>query len=104
MRAFVWLLGRDGELLDSHLFFFDRYSALADRYRAGGRVVKAEKCAAIANAHYLVAPDDDPPPKVAAIAMPVPRPVTNTNAVSTTSVKPAGRERRRSSRNAETIH
>jgi hypothetical protein len=30
VKLFVQLLGRDGELLDSHLFFFDRYSNLAD--------------------------------------------------------------------------
>jgi len=24
MKLFVWALGRNGQLLDSHLFFFDR--------------------------------------------------------------------------------
>ena len=83
MKIFVWLLGRNGELLDSHLFFFDRYSELADYHRARGRLLKADRFAAIAEAHYKAAPDDEPP-QAAAIAMPVPRPPLNTNAVSTT--------------------
>jgi len=86
----VWILGRNGELLDSHLFFFDRYSDLADYHRLKGRTAKAEKLAAIAEAHYQAAPDDDEPPEAAAMAMPVPRPPVITNAVSTTRMtKPA---------------
>ena len=83
MKLFVWMLGRNGELLDSHLFFFDRYSDLADYHRLKGRLAKAERLAAIAEAHYQAAPDDEPP-EAAAMAMPVPRPPLNTNAVSTT--------------------
>src|SRR5262247_509190 len=99
MKLFVWVLGRSGmwmlarkdELLDSHLFFFDRYSDLADYHRMKGRTVKADRLAAIAEAHYLAAPDDDEPPEAAAMAMPVPQPPANTNAVGTTRVtKPAG--------------
>jgi hypothetical protein len=94
MRLFVWMLGasgiwmlaRKGEVLDSHLFFFDRYSELADYHRLNGRLEKAERLAAIAEAHYQAAPDDDEPPEAAAIAMPVPRPPVNTNAVSRTRV------------------
>jgi len=84
MKLFVWLLGQNGELLDSHLFFFDRYSVLADYHRLKGRTAKAERLAAIAEAHYQAAPDDDEPPEAAAMAMPVPRPPVKTNAVSTT--------------------
>ena len=84
MKLFVWMLGRNGELLDSHLFFFDRYSDLADYHRLKGRTAKAEKLAAIAEAHYQAAPGDDEPPEAAAMAMPVPRPPLNTNVVSTT--------------------
>ena len=83
MKLFVWLLGRNGELLDSHLFFFDRYSDLADYHRSKGRTAKAERLATIAEAHYQAAPDDEPP-EAAAMAMPVPRPPLNTNAVGTT--------------------
>jgi hypothetical protein len=104
MQLFVWLLGRNGELLDSHLFFFDRYAQLADYHRARGRVTKAERLAAIAEAHYQSAPDDEPPRKTAAMAMPVPRPWTSTNAVSTTSVNAARRTPKRSSRDADAVH
>ena len=92
MKLFVWMLGRNGELLDSHLFFFDRYSDLADYHRSKGRTAKAERLAAIAEAHYQAAPDDEPP-EAAAMAMPVPRPPVNTNAVSTTRINkpPVGR-------------
>jgi hypothetical protein len=83
MKLFVRMLGRNGKLLDSHLFFFDRYSDLADYHRLKGRLAKAERLAAIAEAHYQAAPDDEPP-EAAAMAMPVPRPPVNTNAVSTT--------------------
>ena len=91
IKLLVWMfsrhvLGRHGELLDSHLFFFDRYSALADYHFSSGRTVKAEKFAAIAESHFQSAPDDDEPPEAAAMAMPVPRPPLNTNAVSTTRI------------------
>jgi hypothetical protein len=93
MKLFVWLLGRDGELLDSHLFFFDRYSDLADYHGARGRTATADRFAAIAEAHYRVAPGDDEPPEAAAMAMPVPRPPVNTNAVSTTRVTTSSADR-----------
>ena len=92
MKLFVSMLGRNGELLDSHLFFFDRYSDLADYHRSKGRTAKAARLAAIAEAHYQAAPDDEPP-EAAAMAMPVPRPPVNTNAVGTTRINkpPVGR-------------
>jgi hypothetical protein len=91
MKLFVWMLGQNGELLDSHLFFFDRYSDLADYHGSKGRTAKAERLAAIAEAHYQAAPDDDEP-ESAAMAT-VPRPPVNTNAVSTTRMTkpPVGR-------------
>jgi len=87
MKIFVWLLGHNGELLDSHLFFFDRYSDLADHHRRQGRIAKADRLAAIAEAYFQAAPDDDEPPEAAAMAMPAPPPRIRTNAVSTTRVK-----------------
>jgi hypothetical protein len=86
IKLFVWLLGRDGELLDSHLFFYDRYSMLAEHHRRHGRRARADRLFAIAEAHFEAAPDDDDPPE-AAMAMPVPRRWIRTNAVSTTRVK-----------------
>ena len=92
MKVFVWVLrslfpwssDEDGGVLDSHLFFYLCYSQLAELHRLEGRIAKAERLSAIAEAFYDLAPDDDEPPKkVAAMAMPVPKPPVNTNAVST---------------------
>ena len=87
IKIFVWMLGHDGELLDSHLFVFDKYSGLADYHRQHGRIAKAYRLAAIAEAYFQAAPDDDGPPEATAMAMQVPRPMTSTNAVSATSLK-----------------
>ena len=92
-RVFVWVLGKlftwavdpNGGILDSHLFFYGRYSDLAEYHRLKGRTARADRFAAIAEAYYQAAPDDDEP-EAAAMAMPVPRPRINTNAVSTTRV------------------
>ena len=91
MKMFVWTLGHDGELLDSHLFFFDKYSALADCHRREGRTAEADRLAALAEAYFRAAPDDEPP-EAAAMAMPVPRPRTNTNAVSTAPVQKSSKK------------
>jgi hypothetical protein len=90
MKLFVWIFGQQGVLLDSDLFFFDRYSDLADYHRLKGRVAKADGLAALAEKYFQTAPDDDDPPEAAAMAIPVPRPYVNTNAVSTIHVKRPG--------------
>src|SRR6476660_3102408 len=94
MKVFVWALGQlftwavdpNGGILDSHLFFYDRYSDFAAYHRLKGRTAKADRLAAIAEAYYQAAPDDDDEPEAGAMAMPLPRPRINTNAVSTTRV------------------
>jgi hypothetical protein len=94
MKVFVWVLGQlfswavdpNGGILDSHLFFYDRYSDLAEYHRLKGRIAKADRFTAIAEAYYQAAPDDDDEPEAAAMAMPVPRHSIRTNAVSTTRV------------------
>ena len=94
MKVFVWVLGQlftwavdpDGGILDSHLFFYDRYSDLAEYHHLRGRIAKADRFAAIAEAYYQDAPDDDDEPEAAAMAMPVPRPPIKTNAVSISRV------------------
>jgi len=100
MNVFVWVLGElfiwavdpNGGILDSHLFFLDRYSELAEYHRVEGRTAKADRLAAIAEAYYQAAPDDDEP-EAAAMAMPVQRPRISTNAVSTSRVpKPRAHE------------
>jgi hypothetical protein len=93
----VWALGRNGELLDSHLFFFDRYSDLADYHRRQGRTAKADRLAALAEAYFQAAPDDEPP-EAAAMAMPAPRPGLNTNAVSTTPMQKPSKKKPASER------
>ena len=85
-QLFTWAVDRNGGILDSHLFFYDRYSDLAGYHRLRGRTAKADMLAAIAEAYYQAAPDDDEP-EAAAMAMPVPRPPINTNAVSTTRLR-----------------
>jgi hypothetical protein len=87
MKIFVWMFGRNGDLLDSHLFFFHRYSELADHHRRKARIAKADRLAAIAEAHRQAAPSDDDQPPAVAMAMPVPQPPINTSAVSTTRVQ-----------------
>src|SRR5512138_102573 len=85
-RLFTWAVDPNGGILDSHLFFYDRYSDLAEYHRLRGRTAKADRLAAIAEAYYQAAPDDGDEPEAAAMAMPVPRPPVRTNAVSTTRV------------------
>ena len=90
MKVFVWVLGQlftwavdpNGGILDSHLFFYDRYSDLAEYHRLRGRISKADRLTVVAEAYYQAAPDDDDEPEAAAMAMPVPRPLVRTNAVS----------------------
>jgi len=85
-QLFTWAVDPNGGILDSHLFFYDRYSDLAEYHRSKSRTAKADRLAAIAEAYYQAAPDDDDEPEAAAMAMPVPRPLIRTNAVSTTRV------------------
>ena len=82
MKLFVWLLGTNGEFLDSHLFFYVHYSQLAELHERHGRLARAARLDAIAERYFQLAPGDDDPPEAAAMAMPVPRPITRTNAIS----------------------
>ena len=86
MKLFVWLLGTNGELLDSHLFFYVRYSQLAEWHDQHGSVARAALLDAIAEHYFTLAPgdDDDHPPEAAAMAKPVPQPMIFTDAVSRT--------------------
>lgn len=95
IQLLVWLFGTNGELLDSHLFFYHRYTELAEHHRRRGRHARAAILEAIADAHYVRAPDDDEPPEAASMAMPVPRPPIFTNAVSALRITPR-RDRARS--------
>ena len=102
MNVFLRLIGCDAELLDAHLFFFDRYSELADHHRERGRIARAVRLAAIAEEHYLAAPGDDDDatdPPSAAMAMPVPSAPIVTDAVSARPVHGAARRGER-----QTLH
>jgi hypothetical protein len=99
MRLFVAVLAtlfrfavdEGGGILDSHLFFYHRYTELADWHQSRGRTADAARLEAIAEAHYQAAPgDDDDPPEAATMAMPVPRPPLQTDAVSTIRMPPSG--------------
>ena len=85
MKVFLRVIGRDAGLLDAHLFFFDRYSELADYHRQRGRTDKALRLEAIAEEHFRAAPgdDEDDPndPSAAAMAMPVPNAPIHTEAI-----------------------
>ena len=83
MKLFLRLIGQSDDLLDAHLFFFERYSDLAEYHRSKGRLAKADRLTAIAEAHYEAAPGDDHPPEAAAMAMPNPPRRIHTNVVST---------------------
>lgn len=80
IKVIVWMFGRNGELLDSHLFLFEKYSELADYHRSRDRIGKADRLTAIAELHFRLAPDDDPPEAVA-MAMPSALRMTRTMAV-----------------------
>jgi hypothetical protein len=81
-KVMVWVasFGRDAELTrETHLYFFDRYSRLADYHRRRGHIAKAKSFDVKAEAHR-VEPDEGPP-YAAAMAMPRPRHFVRTNAI-----------------------
>ena len=83
-KALVWFVcvGRDADLTpEAHLYFFDRYSRLAQYYRTHGRPRRAAQAQAKADEHYR-AGGGDGPPYAAAMGMPRPRRFIRTNAVS----------------------
>jgi hypothetical protein len=85
-KLLVWVasVGRDAELTpEAHMYFFDRYRALAEFHRARGRHAKARRIQAKADEHYRAGGGDEPP-YAAAMAMPRPSRFTRTDAVSRT--------------------
>jgi hypothetical protein len=63
-----------------HLFLADRYDRLAQHHRRGGRVGRALALEGKAQEHLRLGGGDLPP--AVAMAMPVPRPVTQVSAIS----------------------
>ena len=87
-KVLVWLasVGRDAELTrDAHLYFADRYSRLAQVYRARGRASRTGELERKAREH-LDAAGFDGPPYAAAMALRRPRRLVTTDAVSRTSL------------------
>jgi hypothetical protein len=83
-KALVWIasVGKDAELTrEAHIYFFDRYSRLAECHRKRGRLRKADELKAKAEEHYRSGGGVDGPPYAAAMAMPRPSRFTRTNAV-----------------------
>ena len=83
-KVLVWIasIGRDAELTrEARIYFFDRYSRLAQCHRTHGRPDKAERLQAKADEHYR-AGGIDGPPDAAAMAMPRPNRFIRTEAVS----------------------
>lgn len=85
-KVLVWVasVGRDAELTPAaHIYFFDRYRRLAEYHRQHGRYEKAKRLQSKADQHYRPGGGDEPP-YAAAMAMPRPRRLTWTDAVSRT--------------------
>ncbi|HEX2458131.1 MAG TPA: hypothetical protein VHI99_30830 [Vicinamibacterales bacterium] len=83
-KAMVWAvrIGRDADLKpEAHVYFFDRYSRLAEYHRARGRLAKARRFQLKADEHYRASGGFDGPPYAAAMGM-RPSRFTRTNAVS----------------------
>src|SRR5581483_2229218 len=83
-KLLVWVasIGRDAELRpETHLYFFDRYSRLAQVHSRRGRDARARLLRAKADEHYR-ASGGDGPPYAAAMAMPRPRDWVMTDARS----------------------
>jgi hypothetical protein len=83
-KAMVWAvsIGRDADLKpEAHIYFFDRYSRLAEYHRARGRLDKARRLQVKADEHYRASGGFDGPPYAAAMGM-RPSRFIRTNAVS----------------------
>jgi hypothetical protein len=81
-KVLVWMAARnpDADLTpDTHRFFFDRYSRLAEYHRTHGRPARARRLQEKADEHYRASGDDGP--FAAAMAMPRPGRFLSVNAV-----------------------
>ena len=82
--SLVWVarFGGGGDLTrDAHSFFANRYHRLSSLYRARGQVAKADRFETKALEHDR-ASGNDGPPYAAAMALPRPKRLVITNAVS----------------------
>src|SRR5262245_15856932 len=82
-KVLVWIasVGRDAELTtDAHIYFYDRYSRLAQYHRTRGHIAKASRFLMKADEHYRAGGGG--PPYAAAMAMPRPSRFVTTDAIS----------------------
>ena len=89
-KTLVWLAsaGRNAGLTpEAHLFFCDRYRRLARWHTAYGNVMKATHLERKADAHARAAGGDEPP-YAAAMALPRPKRLVMTDAVSRIHLDP----------------
>jgi hypothetical protein len=88
-KVLVWVasVGRDAVLRpEAHLYFFERYSRLAEMYDRRGRHAKAEQLRARADEHNPGGGSG--PPYAAAMALPRPRHWVMTDARSDKAFRP----------------
>jgi|SRR5712692_5263130 len=81
VRFIAWLvrLTHGGQLSpQTHFYLYDRYWRLAKCHEAWGHPKRAETLKSVALGHWEASGYDEPPPS-AALAMPVPRPMTYIN-------------------------
>jgi hypothetical protein len=89
-KVLVWIatFASEGTLSpDTHDYFFDRYSRLADRHRRLGHRGMARRLDASAEEHRLPGGDGEPP-YAAAMALPIPIPNVFVDAVSRNRLDP----------------
>lgn len=89
-KTLVWLAsaGRDAVLTpEAHRFFCDRYRRLARWHTAHGNVTKATRLEQKADAHARAGGGDEPP-YAAAMALPRPKRLVMTDAVSRIHLDP----------------
>jgi hypothetical protein len=80
----LWIAkaGRPGEPRPQvHYYLGDRYWRLAEQYRRKGSTEKAQRLQVKAEYHLKASGWDRPPPAAAAMAMPIPRRPTFTEAI-----------------------
>ena len=82
VRTVIWFSGVASHaqpLTETHLLLYDRYWRLSVWHETHGRARRSEKLKTIALRHWEASGYDEPPPAVA-LAMPIPRPPSFTNA------------------------
>src|SRR5262245_21187371 len=91
-RALLWLVtaGRSASIRpEAHLYMAERYARLALRYENEGSLKRAARLRRKAERHYRMGEPEGPPP-AAALAMPIPRAPTFSEARGDDPLDPDG--------------